>query len=404
MISAWTANIDALTKLVDDIFNIKDITTGGKQQGYVARYRGMLKGHDSEKAYNWLSEKLQSHSLIPLFRWEGEKQVILLVPALPKAKADKSWVNILLFALTFLSVLFAGALYTAEIDPFSSGITFVAFMNFLWQGWPFAVSFLPILAAHEFGHYIAGRLHKVNVSLPYFIPFPFSMIGTMGAFINMKEPPKNRKHLLDIGVAGPLAGLCVAVPVLFIGLSLSKLDVIPTLIPQDMAFQIEGNSIFYLFAKYAVFGKLLPQPASYGTLSPLLYWLRYFFTGLPLPLGGLDVMIHPVAWAGWAGLLVTSLNLIPAGQLDGGHVLYVLFGRKNAQRILPFVLIPLIALGFVWYGWWLWAGLIFLLGRRYAEPLDQITVLDKRRKVLAVFVLIIFILIFMPVPLIMMAG
>jgi len=404
MISAWTANIDALTKLVDDIFNIKDITTGGKQQGYVARYRGMLKDHDSEKAYNWLSEKLQSHSLIPLFRWEGEKQVILLVPALPKAKADKSWVNILLFALTFLSVLFAGALYTAEIDPFSSGITFVAFMNFLWQGWPFAVSFLPILAAHEFGHYIAGRLHTVNVSLPYFIPFPFSMIGTMGAFINMKEPPKNRKHLLDIGVAGPLAGLCVAVPVLFIGLSLSKLDVIPTLIPQDMAFQIEGNSIFYLFAKYAVFGKLLPQPASYGTLSPLLYWLRYFFTGLPLPLGGLDVMIHPVAWAGWAGLLVTSLNLIPAGQLDGGHVLYVLFGRKNAQRILPFVLIPLIALGFVWYGWWLWAGLIFLLGRRYAEPLDQITVLDKRRKVLAVFVLIIFILIFMPVPLIMMAG
>ena len=115
-------------------------------------------------------------------------------------------------------------------------------------------------------------------------------------------------------------------------------------------------------------------------------------------------MIHPVAWAGWAGLLVTSLNLIPAGQLDGGHVLFVLFGRKNAQRMLPFVLIALIALGFVWYGWWLWAGLIFLLGRRYAEPLDQITVLDKPRKVLAVFVLIIFVLIFMPVPLIMMAG
>ncbi len=404
MISAWMANTDTLTKTVEVIFTIEDITTGGKQQGYVARYHGMLKDHDSEKAYDWLSDKLQPYSLIPLFKWEEEKQVILIIPALPKAKADKSWVNILLFASTFLSVLFAGALYTAEIDPFSSGITFAVFMNFLWQGWPFAVSFVSILAAHEFGHYIAGRLHKVNISLPYFIPFPFSLIGTMGAFINMKEPPKNRKHLLDIGIAGPLAGLCVAVPVLFIGLSLSKLDVIPAAIAQDMVFQIEGNSIFYLFAKYAVFGKLLPQPANYGTLSPILYWLRYFFTGLPLPLGGLDVMIHPIAWAGWAGLLVTSLNLIPVGQLDGGHVVYVLFGRKNAKRMLPFILIALIALGFVWYGWWLWVGLIFLLGRRYAEPLDQITALDKRRKVLAVFVLIIFILIFIPVPLIMMAG
>ncbi len=132
----------------------------------------------------------------------------------------------------------------------------------------------------------------------------------------------------------------------------------------------------YLFAKYVVFGEWLPHPISYGGLHPLLYWARYVFTGQPVPFGGTDVVLHPVAWAGWAGLLVTALNLIPAGQLDGGHVLYVLLG-KRARAVLPFVLVALVVLGTVWTGWWLWAFLIFLLGRVYAEPLDQITPLDS---------------------------
>jgi len=237
----------------------------------------------------------------------------------------------------------------------------------------------------------------VHVTLPYFIPMPFSAFGTMGAFINMKEPAKNRRHLLDIGIAGPLAGLVVAIPVLFIGLSLSE---ITRLVPApDQMIQLEGNSIIYLIAKFLTFGQLLPAPASYNGTAPIIYWIIYFFTGQPLPIGGLDVNLHPVAWAGWAGLLVTAMNLIPAGQLDGGHVLYVLLGREKARKVLPFILGGLVLLGLAWSGWWLWAGIIFLLGRTYAEPMDQITPLDDRRKWLAVLALVVFILTFIPVPL-----
>jgi len=265
---------------------------------------------------------------------------------------------------------------------------------------------LGILGAHEFGHYLAGRYHKVQVTLPYFIPlpFPFSPFGTMGAFINMKEVPRNRRILLDIGIAGPIAGLVVAIPVLLIGLSMSPLTQLPAAAAAGGAgqMQLEGNSIVYLLAKYTIFGQLLPAPASFEGLSPAVYWLRYFFTGQPLPYGGMDVSLDPVAWAGWGGILITALNLIPAGQLDGGHMIYTLLGRKGVRRLLPIVLAALVVLGFVWTGWWLWAALIFLLGRVYAEPLDTITPLDGRRKLMAIAALVIFVLVFTPVPLVYM--
>jgi membrane-associated protease RseP (regulator of RpoE activity) len=125
--------------------------------------------------------------------------------------------------------------------------------------------------------------------------------------------------------------------------------------------------------------------------------------GQPVPLGGTDVLLNEVAWAGWAGLLVTGLNLIPAGQLDGGHALYVLIGRR-ARQVLPFVIVALVGLGFLWSGWFLYAALIFFMGRVHAEPLDQITELDPKRKALAVLVLIIFVLIFTPVPLMIIGA
>ena len=217
---------------------------------------------------------------------------------------------------------------------------------------------------------------------------------------NGKKIPKNKKHLMDIGIAGPLIGLLVAVPVLFIGLSLSTVGPVELDLPEGYVHFLEGNSIFYLMAKYITFGKLLPQPASYGDLSPVLYWLRYFFTGSPAPLGGIDVQIHPVAWAGWAGLFVTAINLIPAGQLDGGHILYTLLGKEKAKRIFPIVLVALVIMGFFWSGWWLWAFLIFFIGRRYAEPMDQITPIDLKRKILGILALIVFVLLFSPVPLV----
>ncbi|MDZ4158970.1 MAG: site-2 protease family protein, partial [Anaerolineaceae bacterium] len=290
--------------------------------------------------------------------------------------------------------------YLLILDAYSDTDLAQAVVVFIQRGFPFAASIIAILGAQEFGHYLAGRFHGLHVTLPYFIPMPFSPFGTMGAFINMKGAPKNRRALLDVGIAGPLAGLVVTIPVLLLGLSLSTVEPLPLAPAAGTALQLEGNSLLYLLSKLVVFGRILPEPPSYGGVAPLLYWARYFFTGAPSPLGGIDVLLHPVAWAGWAGILVTGLNLIPAGQLDGGHMLYVLFGRKTSQRILPFILAGLALLGWIaWRGWWLWAVLIYFLGRTHAEPLDQITALDGRRKALAVVALLVFVLTFTPVPL-----
>ncbi len=396
-------NSEELTAKISEVFVIDEITIGSRKQGFVARYRGMLKSEQSELLFDQVKQAVSGWGLLPILRPAEGRQELALIEA-PSTRKGSSWVNLVFFVLTAISVLFAGALYTAETDPFTGAFSLQRFASFLWGGWPFAVSFLGILAAHEFGHYFMGRHHQVNVSLPYFIPFPFSMIGTMGAFINMKEPPRNKKHMLDIALAGPLSGLVVVIPVLILGLSLSRLEMIPAVIPQGMGFQVEGNSILYLALKYLRFGEWLPQPASYGGVAPNLYWLKYFFTGSPVPLGGMDVVIHPVAWAGWAGLLITMLNLIPAGQLDGGHIFHVLFGSKGSRVVLPIIIVILGGLGFFWNGWWLWVMMILFFGRRYAEPLDQVTPLDNKRKWLAGLALMIFLLIFMPVPLMVISG
>ncbi len=173
---------------------------------------------------------------------------------------------------------------------------------------------------------------------------------------------------------------------------------------------MEGNSIFYLAAKYLAFGKLLPTPQSYGGLSPVLYWLQYFFTGMPIPFNGVDVFVHPVAFAGWAGLLVTALNLVPVGTLDGGHVAYGLFGEK-ARKIFPVamgVLIALIllpslltlSLSAINYSWILWVFILLWLGNVRTTPLDDITPLDGKRRALGFFVLILFFLLFTPIPMV----
>jgi len=380
--------------------SIEDTTLGTPKQGFIVRYRGRIRLEDTNAAYDNLAALLKPYNLTPLFRWDSGRHAILIVQGMPQVRQSDTRINLLLGVLTIASVFYTGAVYGGQALPSDLLQGVVAVIK---NGWPFGVSMMAILAAHEFGHYLVGRYHGAKVTLPYFIPLPvISPFGTMGAFINMKEPPKNRRILLDIGIAGPLAGLIVAIPVLFLGLYLSNLS--PLNVPPGQAVQLEGNSIIYLLAKFITFGKLLPQPVSYGTTAPLLYWLRYFFTGQPLPIGGIDVNISAVAWAGWAGLLVTAMNLVPAGQLDGGHMLYVLIGREKAQRVLPFIIGALLLLSIVWNGWLIWAALIFFFGRVYAEPLDQVTPLDSKRKWLAVLALVVFLLTFTPIPLNFMVG
>jgi membrane-associated protease RseP (regulator of RpoE activity) len=385
---------DPYSPLVNRVLRIDEVIWGDDKINYLAKFRGTLRGIP-EESYDKLAASLRSLDVTPLFRNEEGHHVVILVKGVIHPKRSNSIINLVLFILTLLSVILAGTFFTYD-GPFTGSLDDVLPYLFpaLGRGLAFAVSLLVILLAHEFGHYLAACYHHTAVTLPYFIPFPFSPFGTMGAFIQMKEPPKNKRVLLDIGLAGPLAGLVVAIPILFIGLYLSELKPLPV----DQGFYVEGNSILYMLAKYLVYGEWLPQPLSYDGLHPLLFWVRYLFTGLPIPAGGLDVFLHPVAFAGWTGLLVTALNLIPAGQLDGGHVIFVLLG-KRARYVLPFVLVGLIALGTVWPVWWLWAFLIFMLGRIYAEPLDLLTPLDPTRRFIAIIGLIVFVLVFIPVPL-----
>jgi membrane-associated protease RseP (regulator of RpoE activity) len=391
-------DVNIITPLVARVFRIESVTLGDPKQNYVARYQGHLYDEDSSAAYDQLADALRPHEITPLFRTEKGGQAIVLIKGIVRPRPSNIWVNVILFSLTLISVLLAGTIYAYD-GPVSAdaGQMILNLLSHLGQGISFTVSLLAILLSHEFGHYLMARHHKTAATLPYFIPFPFSPFGTMGAVIVQKEPHRNKRILLDIGMAGPLAGFLVAIPLLFIGLSLSKVN--PISLPPGSQIQFEGNSLLYLFSKYLVFHQWLPAPANFGGLPPLLYWVRYFITGMPTPIGGLDVNPNPIAWAAWIGLLVTALNLIPAGQLDGGHIVNALFGQKRAILLLPVILVGLAVLSLVWLGWLLWAVLIFFLGRVYAEPLDQITPLDPKRKALAVLCLIIFILVFTPVPL-----
>lgn len=336
-----------------------DDVTEGVPPGNSVRMRGRLLAPASE-AYDLLAERLRPLGRTPLLRREpkGARDEILALPVTLTAPRPRVALAAILFALTVLSCLFVGA----QMMPETRGFNLLA-------GWPFAATLLGILGAHELGHYLTARRLGSPASLPYFIPLPVGPFGTLGAFITMSAPPRNRRHLLAIGAAGPLAGLVLALPLLWIGLSMSQVLPLP-----DGSYQMEGNSLLYAAVKYLHFGKLLPSATE-------------------------DVFIHPVAFAAWAGLMVTGLNLIPAGQLDGGHIVYALVGREWAARITWIVIALLAALCFVWNGWLLWLMLLLVFGRLQDMPLDDLTGLTTGQRLLAVAMLALFVLVFTPIPL-----
>ena len=405
-------DIDVLTSHVSRIFQIEDVTAGEPKE-WIARYRGRLRNQeDSVAAYDQLADAVRPYNITPLFRKEqGDNQLIYLVPSLPVPRLSSNlWISVVLFIVTFFSMMLMGVDIPPEAIPSDDSSTIRLLLQNIFTGWPFAVSMMGILFAHEMGHYIMCRYYRVPATLPFFIPAPFvSFLGTLGAFIAMRGIPKNKRILFDVGVAGPIAGLVITIPVLFLGLSLSHLGAIGPAAPGTSGL-LEGNSIFYLFSKYLMFGRLLPEPVSMGGLPPPLYWLFYFFTGQPIPINGLDVQLNPVALAGWAGLLVTALNLVPVGTLDGGHVAYGLFGEK-ARRIFPLAIGALLALSFLPvlltlslsafnFSWLLWVFILFWLGNVRSQPLDDITPLDGKRRALGFFMLLIFILLFTPIPMV----
>jgi membrane-associated protease RseP (regulator of RpoE activity) len=275
------------------------------------------------------------------------------------------WLNLVMFFITILTTMMAGALMSG-IDLISNPSLLLKNPSFVFlTGLPFSVSLLAILLCHEFGHYTAARIHRVNVTLPYFIPAP-TIIGTFGAFIRSKSAFMNRKQLLDVAATGPLAGFVVAIVVLIIGISTSTVQPMPG----------GANTMF--------FGE------------SLMYRLMAYLIKGPLP-DGQTLMLSPIAFAGWVGLLVTMFNLLPIGQLDGGHIMYALFGKK--QKILAyFTIIGLIALSFWWTGWAFWLVFTILLRPEHPPTLVDEIPIGRTRTIIGYLSIATFILCFMPVP------
>ena len=385
-----------LISIISSFFNIESTQLAGADDGYQFRCVGRLIDQNTEKGFDDLSSALEDHQFFAVIRPLSDQHELLIFPEIPHRKNPKPILHILMFSLTLLSVLLTGGLY-AQQSSLPGG-----FLQALWalatSGWPFALSLLAILGAHEFGHYFAGKKHGVNVTLPRFMTFTFSTIWTMGGFISMRSIPKKKKKLFGHSVTGPISGLIVSIIVLFVGMNLSELSTIPLYGESAAGLQMEGNSLLYLLIKYISFGRVLPQPPGLDGLPLLIFWFRFFFTGMPFPWGAQDVMLHPVAWAGWAGLFVITINLIPVGQLDGGHIFQSVFGAKTMQIIYPIVLAALVTFGFFWAGWWTWAAILFFFGQRQAQPLDQVSKLDNKRRLLGILMIIIFVITFIPVP------
>ncbi len=281
------------------------------------------------------------------------------------------WLHILLFASTFLTTTAVGAAMQMDFDrnlPFDVERAFSAYASFfshpaaMLQGLPFSLTLLLILLAHEFGHYYAAVYHRVDASLPFFMPSP--LLGTFGAFIKVRSPIYTKRALFDIGVSGPIAGFIFLLPALSIGLAFSK--VIPGIGHQGMLiFGVPG-------------------------LQRAMEWI--IFPGTPAA----DIYLHPMARAAWVGMFTTALNLLPIGQLDGGHILYSFFPtrHKMASRVMALLLLPLT---YFWWVWALWAVAMLWLGKYHPMIVDPAEMSPDRKK-LGWLAVAIFLLCFMFAP------
>ena len=255
--------------------------------------------------------------------------------AVPRQEAtDRPWLHLLLFGLTLVSTIYAGGQwvnrvlhYEAQGETLSLLFTTVP-MGWVVDGLRYAIPLLGFLTVHEFGHYFAARYHRVRTSLPYYIPFPFNGIGNFGAVISIRQAVPSTRKLFDIGVAGPLAGFVVALGALLYGFV--------TLPPPEYLLDLPGHeALKEHIRQYGTFPDTPPEPSG-GALvivvgqTPLFWLLSQFFAHVP-PM--YEVYHYPVLFAGWLGLFFTALNLLPVGQLDGGHVLYALLGATWHRRL-----------------------------------------------------------------------
>ena len=287
---------------------------------------------------------------------------------------DRVWLHVLLFALTIASTTLVGAnQYVSFLDDFRglSGLP-MPFSSLLLRGFWYSGTILAILGCHELGHYFACRYYDVDASLPFFIPVPFLLTGTMGAFIRIREQIPSKRMLFDIGIAGPIAGFVVAVPALFIGLAMSHV----ARLPPDQTGMLElGEPLLFKFASWLIWGV---QP------------------------DGFSLNMHPMAFAAWFGMLATALNLFPIGQLDGGHVSYSVLGPRWSTYVTFTMIAVALGLSAFAYSWIVWTGMLvvmlFLFGPRHPRVFDEDQPLGRGRLLLALFAVVMFVLCFTPAP------
>jgi membrane-associated protease RseP (regulator of RpoE activity) len=294
-------------------------------------------------------------------------------PAHASRPPERLWRHITLFVFTLITTTLVGREHYASFYVgFRSMDLPFSFWELAVRGLWYSLSVLAILGAHEFGHYYACRYYRVDASLPYFLPVPVPLSGTLGAFIRIRQPFPSKRALFDIGIAGPIAGFVVLVPVLMIGMYLSRVIEVPKDF-QGVVVEL-GEPLLFKAAAWLTFG---PVPEGY------------------------TVSMHPVAFAAWFGMLATTLNLFPVGQLDGGHISYAVLGRSSTFVSLATVLC-LVALSFMSSSWLLWTvlmvAMLVMLGPRHPRSADEHVPLDGARIWLAVFAIVMFVLCFAPVP------
>ena len=352
-------------ELYNDVSWVMEIRDWGYEGSYIC-FRGRLMVPASE-ASRELNSRGGSHGLIAYLRIAGDEELIKFAPINSGRRKNRLFIPVLLFVVTLISTLFIGALNSGT---FARDI--LSHPLLLLNGAPFSFTLIIILGLHEFSHYFVSKRYGIRTSLPYFIPFP-NIIGTMGAVIVSRSPFVDRKSLFDVGIAGPLASFVLSIGAIILGFS--------------------GMTLVRISPHI-----LHPEPGLYlgdSLLTTALFWLRYH----QIPLG-FDINLGPISFAGWVGLFVTGLNLLPMGQLDGGHISYAIFGRYH--KLITRLMMALLVLFGILYSssFWIVIGILVLfLGSRHGPPLDDITPLNPGRIWMAVGALIILIICFIPVPL-----
>ncbi len=373
-----TETVEKIRKEIGIWFKTSDTALNTPDEGSF-RFRGQTSWMPGREDYfPHILSIFEKYGFTAELRAENGQTFLIGRPYLIQEAPMRWGLAISLYLATILTTLFSGVVMAPELVPLVESATsqseiFQVMISNLWRGWPYSLAIMTILTAHEMGHFIAAKIHKVPASLPFFIPMPLPGIGTMGAVIFQRGPTRNIRSQFDIGAAGPLAGLVFAIPILIYGLATSEVGPLP----EDMTGLImEGNSAIYSTLKILVFGEFLPTATH-------------------------DVQLNMVAWAGWVGLLVTALNLIPVSPLDGGRVLQVIQGEEFMRAIFWPILLGLVAMGIVLQAdiWLVWAIMLYVFGNRYETPLDTVTPLDDRRKFLAWFTFVMFLLLFVPAPL-----